>query len=98
MAIQILEFWPDSLEDAGVTWNVEFHMLVKQVATGQIEWQYYGTDPVAVPPSGINSNAPVVEYARVQFPSGFNDLPAEEATYHLFQLGRLAGTNREGQY
>jgi hypothetical protein len=97
MAVQIIEFWTDLLEDAGVTWNIEFHMLVRQ-ANDDLEWHYYGTDPVAVPPTGIYAGETIIEYARVQFPSGFNDLPQGESAHHLYQLGRLAGMNREGHY
>jgi hypothetical protein len=92
-----VEFWTDQITDTGIVWRVYFHACL-QFDDGHKEWHYFGTDPAVVPPTGIFSGAPVFEHAYVQFPGAFNDLPDDDATIQVYQLGLMAGLNREGLY
>jgi hypothetical protein len=92
-----IEFWPDQIVDTGVVRRVYFHALL-QFDDGSKEWHYFGTNPASVPPTGIYADEPVVTHTYVQFPDAFDDLPADDANFMVYEIGRIAGLNREGLY
>jgi hypothetical protein len=86
----IPQMWTDQIVTLGTVKRAYFHLLYENEAGTR--WLYFGTTAAEKPPT---TGDPVIEYAYVQFPVGFDDLgPDMEGM--MFDHALAAGKAREG--